>query len=153
MAVTATVVKTSLLLKSLEPPRAYEFIVSRSGSQDDLVGVYSSAISGLGNLYEKSKSPPCRKERDKDGATPRMITWKGWASLPEQFQRSFLQAAENADAIRFDVTHFDPGYPGESMSSWEFENIVSNESFLQKTTFVQNGQPVTWNGVDFDPIP
>jgi hypothetical protein len=47
-----------------------------------LMGVYSSAISGLGNLYEKSKSPPCRKERDKDGATPRMITWKGWASLP-----------------------------------------------------------------------
>jgi hypothetical protein len=62
-------------------PMAYEFIVSRSGSQDDFVGVYSSAISGLGNLYEKSKSPPCRKERDKDGATSRMITWKGWASL------------------------------------------------------------------------
>ncbi|WP_437776712.1 SpvB/TcaC N-terminal domain-containing protein [Sorangium sp. So ce1097] len=65
------------------------------------------------------------------------------------FQRSFHQAARNADKIRFDVTSFSLSHPKPGLTTWELETIVSNPSLLQKTMFVRNGQTVTWNGKDF----
>jgi hypothetical protein len=35
------------------------------------------------------------------------------------------------------------------VTSWEFSQIINNPSLLGKTTFIQNGQQVIWNGTGF----
>jgi hypothetical protein len=65
------------------------------------------------------------------------------------FKQSFQEAAENAGAIRFDVSSFDLAYPKPGITNFEFNHIISNSSLLQKTTFIQNGNQVFWNGTGF----
>ena len=81
------------------------------------------------------------------------VEWSAADSSAEGFQQSFIETASNADAIRFDVSNFDPAYQGDSMTSWEFETIVNTPSLFDKTTFIQNGQQVLWNGAQFTGIP
>jgi RHS repeat-associated protein len=65
------------------------------------------------------------------------------------FQTSFNQAAQNSSGILFDVSSFDPAYAQPGLTSWEFNSIVSNPSLMGKTTFIQNGTQVFWNGTTF----
>jgi hypothetical protein len=76
------------------------------------------------------------------------VDW-GRASVDNSwFRMSFREAAENADAIRFDVSNFSPACPKPGMTTFEFNHILDN-GLLPKTTFIQNGQTVIWNGSQF----
>lgn len=65
------------------------------------------------------------------------------------FKKSFEEAAQNAGAIKFDVTNFDPAYPTPKITNFEFDFIRTNPALLQKTIFMQNGIQVSWNGTNF----
>ena len=65
------------------------------------------------------------------------------------FKSSFTEAAENAAGIRFEVSNFNPLYHKPGMTNFEFNHIINNSSLLQKTTFIQNGNKVFWNGAQF----
>ncbi|VXB36351.1 RHS repeat-associated core domain-containing protein [Flavobacterium sp. 9AF] len=65
------------------------------------------------------------------------------------FKQSFKDAVQNANKIKFNVTNFDPNYIKPGITNFEFNYILSNPSLLQKTTFIQDGINVTWNGVKF----
>lgn len=67
------------------------------------------------------------------------------------FKKSFEQAARNADAISFDVSGFHPTQFPDSITTWEFNTIISNPSLLHKTTFIRNGSVVKWSGTEFVP--
>jgi RHS repeat-associated protein len=73
----------------------------------------------------------------------------GRATDASWFRMSFNEASQNAGAIRFDVSSFDVAYPKPGMTSWELNQVVNNPSLLGKTTFIQNGQNVIWNGTGF----
>jgi hypothetical protein len=73
----------------------------------------------------------------------------GRATETSWFKISFNEAAQNAGAIRFDVSSFDVAYPRPGITSWELNQIVNNPSLLGKTTFIQNGDEVIWNGARF----
>ncbi|MFY0256020.1 RHS repeat-associated core domain-containing protein [Chitinophaga sp. 30R24] len=66
------------------------------------------------------------------------------------FMESFRQSAQNADAINFDVTHFDPTIKTSSITSKEFNHIISDPALLKKTTFTRDGKNVNWNGSKFE---
>lgn len=65
------------------------------------------------------------------------------------FKSSFTQAAENAAGIRFEVSNFNPLFHKPGMTNFEFNHIINNPALLQKTTFIQNGNTVFWNGAQF----
>ena len=73
----------------------------------------------------------------------------GRATEASWFRMSFNEASQNASAIRFDVSSFDAAYPKPGMTSWELNQIVNNPGLLGKTTFIQNGGKVIWNGTGF----
>jgi hypothetical protein len=62
---------------------------------------------------------------------------------------SFKEAAENAAAIRFDVSSWKPNYPKPGLTQMELNHILATPSLLNKTTFIQNGGKVNWNGTGF----
>jgi hypothetical protein len=61
----------------------------------------------------------------------------------------FEDAAGKADAIRFDVTKFDPHTTKRGITNYEFDYIQNNPSLLNKTTFIQDGAEVSWDGQKF----
>ncbi|MBN9386282.1 MAG: hypothetical protein J0H74_36320 [Chitinophagaceae bacterium] len=65
------------------------------------------------------------------------------------FKESFREAVQKADAISFDVTHFDPAHPKPGVTNYEFDYIRNDPSLLKKTTFKIDGQEVKWNGEKF----
>jgi RHS repeat-associated protein len=67
------------------------------------------------------------------------------------FMLSFKEAAAKADAIRFDVTHYDAAYPFPGLTKRELEYILNNKELLNKTTFIRDGKEVVWNGQEFVP--
>ena len=73
----------------------------------------------------------------------------GRATESSWFRMSFNEASQNAGAIRFDVSNFDLAYLKPGMTSWELNQVVNNPSLLGKTTFIQNGGKVLWNGTGF----
>ncbi|PQA89959.1 hypothetical protein SAMN05421796_11334 [Chryseobacterium piscicola] len=92
------------------------------------------------------------------------ITWReaGWqkAGLTDvdwgkafidkyHFKSSFLEAANKANAIRFEVSSFNPFFHKPGITNFEFNHIISNPSLLQKTTFIKNGSKVNWDGTQF----
>jgi RHS repeat-associated protein len=77
------------------------------------------------------------------------VDW-GRASMDESwFRISFKEAARNAQSIAFDVTGFEVNFAKPGLTSYEFNTIINDASLLQKTTFVQNGSTVIWNGTGF----
>jgi len=89
------------------------------------------------------------------------ITWKnaGWqragltrvdwgkALVSEyHFKESFKEAAQNAGSIKFDLSNFKIDYSTPGITNFEFNHIIGNPALLKKTTFIQNGQEVMWNG-------
>jgi hypothetical protein len=77
------------------------------------------------------------------------VNW-GKATIDESwFRISFNEATQNANAIQFDVSSFSTTYANPGMTSWEFNTIVNNSTLLGKTTFIQNGSKVIWNGTTF----
>lgn len=74
--------------------------------------------------------------------------WQAWDN-PSAFMKAFQEAAGNAGSIRFDVSSFMVGYSNPGITQRELDYILSNPSLLQKTTFIQNGQQVIWNGTGF----
>ncbi len=77
------------------------------------------------------------------------VDW-GKAWIDEfHFKESFKQAAQNADAIRFEVTNFAPFYHKPGLTNYEFNHILANPSLMDKTTFIGDGNPVIWNGKEF----
>jgi hypothetical protein len=76
------------------------------------------------------------------------VDW-GRASMDDYyFRQSFNDAAKKADGITFDVTGFDPGYKGPSITSWEFKTIVEDPALFKKTTFIRDGEAVMWTGTE-----
>jgi RHS repeat-associated protein len=73
----------------------------------------------------------------------------GRATESSWFRMSFNEASQNAGAIRFDVSSFNLAYPKPGMTSWELNQVVNNPALLGKTTFMQNGGQVLWNGTGF----
>ena len=65
------------------------------------------------------------------------------------FKSSFYDATKNAAGIRFEVSNFNPFFHKPGMTSFEFNHILNNPTLLQKTTFIQNGNQVFWNGTSF----
>ena len=77
------------------------------------------------------------------------IDW-GRASIDEYyFKQSFKEAAKNADAIKFNITNFDPAYPDPKITNFEFDFIRTNPALLQKTIFIRNGIRFYWDGTKF----
>lgn len=77
------------------------------------------------------------------------VDW-GKASIDKyHFKSSFWEAAEKASGIRFEVTNFNPFYHKPGITNFEFNHILNDPSLLQKTTFIQNGNQVIWNGTQF----
>lgn len=77
------------------------------------------------------------------------VDW-GRASMDDfYFKQSFQEAAENAGAIKFNVSSFDPFYHKPGITNFEFNHIINDPSLLQKTTFTQNSNQVFWNGTQF----
>ncbi|THU30796.1 RHS repeat protein [Niastella caeni] len=64
-------------------------------------------------------------------------------------KEAFRDAVKNADAVRFDVTGFDPFTKNPGVTNYEFNYINNDPALLQKTTFIQNGGEVTWDGKMF----
>jgi hypothetical protein len=54
------------------------------------------------------------------------------------FKQSFMEAAQNADAIKFNLSSFNSAYPKPGITNFEFDYITSNPLLLQKTTFILN---------------
>jgi hypothetical protein len=69
-------------------------------------------------------------------------------SIPAMTSGNSSEAAENAGGIRFEVSNFDHAFKDPGLTSWEFSQIVKNPA-LRKTTFIQNGAQVVWNGTGF----
>lgn len=94
------------------------------------------------------------------------VTWKntGWqeagltkvdfgkmfAGDVEAIKQGFRDAVTKADAVRFDVTGFDPFYSKPGITNYEFNYINSHPELLQKTTFIENGVEVIWDGKKFN---
>jgi len=77
------------------------------------------------------------------------VDW-GRASFDnDYFKQSFYEAADNATAIRFEVSSFNPFYHKPNITNFEFDHILKTPALLQKTTFIQNGNQVFWNGSGF----
>jgi len=77
------------------------------------------------------------------------VDW-GKAAFDEfSFKESFRDAAQNADAITFDVTNFNLTPAKRGVTNYEFDYIISNENLFNKTTFKSNGQDVKWDGAKF----
>lgn len=77
------------------------------------------------------------------------VDW-GRASMDNfYFKQSFTEAAQNAGAIKFNVSSFNPSYARPGITSFEFNHIISNPSLLRKTTFIKDGSSVFWNGTGF----
>jgi hypothetical protein len=62
------------------------------------------------------------------------------------FKESFQEAARNAGAIKFNVSSFNPSYFKPGITTFEFNYIISNQSLLQKTMFIQNGNQIFLKG-------
>ena len=79
------------------------------------------------------------------------IEWSEVKTSVQAFKDSFYQASKNADAIRFDVTNFNPRYaqPGTNLTLFEFRTITGSPELMSKTTFISNGVIVKWDGVKF----
>lgn len=77
------------------------------------------------------------------------VDWGRAAMDDGHFLTSFKEAAENADAIHFNVTSFDPAYVKPGITHFELNHIINQPALLQKTTFIQNGGEVFWNGSGF----
>jgi hypothetical protein len=93
------------------------------------------------------------------------ITWKnaGWqeAGLTKvdfgkmlagdeyAIKEAFRDASEKSTEIRFDISGFDPFHAKPGITNYEFDYIINNPGLLQKTTFIQDGAEVTWNGTKF----
>ena len=77
------------------------------------------------------------------------VDWARAAYDKFSFMKSFDQASVGADAIIFDVSHFSPSYPKPGMTTWEFNKIIESPYLYSKTTFIENGDIVTWNGKEF----
>lgn len=106
----------------------------------DLEGDLASARAAGGLTYENGAW-------QRAGLTT--VDW-GRASVDNSwFRMSFREAAQNADAIHFNVSNFSPAYPKPGMTTFEFNHIVNTLGLLPKTTFIQNGQTVIWNGTQF----
>jgi hypothetical protein len=138
-------------------------------------GAVSKAVSGEGNVASSMAAATAAVETgpkiglglDADLAAHRgtgAITYKGagwqeagltgvdWgkASMDNfHFKQSFKEAAENASSIIFNVSSFNPSHPKPGITSFEFNHIINNPTLLQKTTFIQNGNQVFWNGMGF----
>jgi RHS repeat-associated protein len=65
------------------------------------------------------------------------------------FEQSFREAAQNAAAIRFDVSSFDVNNLRPGITRWELQEILGNPALHDKTTFIRNGATVRWNGTGF----
>ena len=77
------------------------------------------------------------------------VDW-GRASMDTYyFKDSFKDAAKNAGWINFNVSNFKVSYPKPGITNFEFEHIINNTSLLKKTTFIENGIEVFWNGAKF----
>ena len=68
---------------------------------------------------------------------------------PYYFKKSFEEAVENAGAVRFDVTNFDPFFSNPRTTNYEFDYIINRPCLLEKTKFFKNGNEVFWNGSEF----
>src|SRR5947209_20356226 len=90
------------------------------------------------------------------------ITYEGWyaagltrvdpvaANLSAyQFERSFVEAADRAPAIRFDLTDLDVafalqsgpnGFVSRNYTNAELCRVLANPAWLQKTEFILSGQ-------------
>jgi hypothetical protein len=101
------------------------------------------------------------------------ITYEGWytagltrvdpvaANLSAyQFERSFVDAADGAAAIRFDLTDLDVayalqnglnGFVSRNYTNAELWAVLNNPASLQKTEFVLLGQPVRFENGRFVP--
>lgn len=66
------------------------------------------------------------------------------------FMRAFREAAGNAVAIRFELSSFESTFAKFGYTAEELRTVFGTPSLLQKTTFVQNGKILTWNGVAFE---
>jgi len=71
--------------------------------------------------------------------------------------KAFEDAAKKADGFLFDVSHFDVQRyqdkgPYHSATNYELHYIIKN-NLLDKTTFIQNGNKVFWNGSTFEARP
>jgi hypothetical protein len=77
------------------------------------------------------------------------VDWGKAAVDDSWFRMSFNEASQNAGAIQFDVSSFSTTYANPGMTSWEFNSVINNPSLLGKTTFIQNGGQVIWNGATF----
>jgi hypothetical protein len=64
---------------------------------------------------------------------------------PAAFWKSFTQAAENADAIRFELTSYKFDWARPGVTSRELSYILSNPSLLSKTSFIRNGSQVLYS--------
>jgi RHS repeat-associated protein len=64
-------------------------------------------------------------------------------------KEAFRDAVKKADAIRFDVTGFDPSYKKPGITNYEFNYITNDPALLQKTSFIKNGGEVKWDGKQF----
>lgn len=77
------------------------------------------------------------------------VDW-GRASIDDYyFKESFIEASQNASAIKFNVSSFNPAYSKPGITNFEFNHIIGNSSLLQKTEFIKDGDTVFWNGAEF----
>lgn len=77
-----------------------------------------------------------------------------------QFERSFMDAADRATGIRFDMTGIDVtralqdgpnGFVSRNYTNAELHRVLNNPVWLRKTEFVLLGQPVRYNNSQFTP--
>ncbi len=83
----------------------------------------------------------------KEGLTT--VRWEKVVMDKFNFKNSFQEAADNASAIRFDVTNFNPAYHKKGVTHFEFNHILNRPDLFKKTTFIKNGNVVIWNGTQF----
>jgi RHS repeat-associated protein len=117
------------------------------------VGASEGTIIGLGLdedlLLHRGTGAITYKNAGWQQAGLTKIDW-GKASIDNYaFKESFMEAAQNAKGIRFEVANFDPKYPKPGITNAEFDHILSSKPLLGKTEFVRNGSPVIWNGQSF----
>lgn len=70
------------------------------------------------------------------------IPWDQANHSLDKFKESFVQAATNADVIRFDVTSWNPDHSRPGVTLYEMQTIVGNSTLFQKTIFISNGSVV-----------
>jgi hypothetical protein len=68
------------------------------------------------------------------------VPWLRAAADVRVFKKSFLEAAENADAIHFDLSSYSKAYPTPGVTKWELDSVVNTPAWLRKTTFT-GGEP------------